>query len=128
MIFPTLLELMGYDPSAVEKRYGRALNEASHDPVSFNKLFNARLNRKPQWVTIDPANVVQPPRADIHNSAQARPGKAEATFEAGAEKFFNGGARGAQGDSKHASSAGATRERGVKGKRVHIRCILGEGP
>src|SRR3546814_17998845 len=82
MIFPTLLELMGYDPSAVEKRYGRALNEASHDPVSFNKLFNARLNRKPQWVTIDPANVVQPPRADIHNSAQARTGKAEASFEA----------------------------------------------
>src|SRR3546814_4503112 len=79
MIFPTLLELMGYDPSAVEKRYGRALNEASHDPVSFNKLFNARLNRKPQWVTIDPANVVQPPRADIHNSAQARTGKAEAS-------------------------------------------------
>src|SRR3546814_13546772 len=29
MIFATLLELMGYDPSAVEKRYGRALNEAS---------------------------------------------------------------------------------------------------
>src|SRR3546814_12920811 len=27
MVFPTLLELMGYDPSAVEKRYGRALNE-----------------------------------------------------------------------------------------------------
>src|SRR3546814_9073870 len=85
---------MGYEPSAVEKRYGRALNEASHDPVSFNKLFNARLNRKPQWVTIDPANVVQPPRADIHNSAQARTGKAEASFEAGAETFFNGGAGG----------------------------------
>jgi len=67
MIFPTLLELMGYDPGAVEKRYGRALNEASHDPVSFNKLFNARLNRKPQWVMIDPASVVQPPRADIRD-------------------------------------------------------------
>src|SRR3546814_13446282 len=31
MIFLTLLELMGYDPTAVEKRYGRALNEASHE-------------------------------------------------------------------------------------------------
>ena len=103
MIFPTLLELMGYDPSAVEKRYGRALNEASHDPVSFNKLFNARLNRKPQWVTIDPASVVQPPRADIDNGAQARTGKAETLFEAGAEMFFNGGAVGAKRDSNPAS-------------------------
>lgn len=77
MIFPTLLELMGYDPGAVKKRYGRALNEASHDPMSFNKLFNARLNRKPQWVAIDPANVVQPPRADIRNNAPT--GKAEAS-------------------------------------------------
>src|SRR3546814_2345699 len=71
--------------------------------LSFNKLFNARLNRKPQWVTIDPANVVQPPRADIHNSAQARTGKAEASFEAGAETFFNGGAGGAKRDSNPAS-------------------------
>src|SRR3546814_17201426 len=121
MIFPTLLELMGYDPSAVEKRYGRALNEASHDPVSFNKLFNARLNRKPQWVTIDPANVVQPPRADIDNSAQARTGKAETLFEAGAEMFFNGGAGGAKRDPNPASGAGEERESVGWGKRGWVR-------
>lgn len=78
MIFPTVLELMGYDPHGIEKHYGRALNEPSSDPVSFNKLFNARLNRKPQWVAIDPASVVQPPRTDFRGSAPARTGKGEA--------------------------------------------------
>src|SRR3546814_16055168 len=105
MIFPTLLELMGYDPSAVEKRYARALNEASYDPVSFNKLFTARLNRKPPWVTIDPANVVQPPRADIAHSAHARTGQAQKVFEAGAERCFDGVSGGARGSPHPAYQA-----------------------
>src|SRR3546814_19745703 len=60
MIFPTLLELMGYDPSAAEKRYRRWLNTASPEPVSFNKLFNQLPNHKPQWDPNVPDNVIPP--------------------------------------------------------------------
>lgn len=69
MIFPTLLKLMGYDPNAVEKLYGQALDTPSRDPASFNTLFNARLNRQPRWLVINPARVIQPPISDIHEQA-----------------------------------------------------------
>jgi glucan phosphoethanolaminetransferase (alkaline phosphatase superfamily) len=72
MIFPTLLELMGYDADAVKKLYGQALDTPSRDPVSFNTLFNARLNRQPRWLVIDPARVIQPPLSAL------RPGPAGA--------------------------------------------------
>lgn len=65
MIFPTLLGLMGYNASAVERVYGPSLMQAAHDPGSFNTLFNARLNRKPVWLTVEPAHLVQPPASDI---------------------------------------------------------------
>ncbi|MEZ5743561.1 MAG: sulfatase-like hydrolase/transferase [Sphingomonadaceae bacterium] len=56
MIFPTLLALMGYDRAAAAPVYGAPLDAPSTDPGTFNKVFNARLNRQPEWVSIAPAN------------------------------------------------------------------------
>ena len=64
MIFPTLLALMGYDGAATRQAYGTPMQADARDPGSFNTLFNARLNRKPVWMRIDPARVVQPPASD----------------------------------------------------------------
>jgi hypothetical protein len=72
MIFPTLLELMGYGPAASEKRYGRPLNAPSLDPGSFNTLFNARLHRKPTWLTVDRTRIRQPLLSDSMTAAHPR--------------------------------------------------------
>lgn len=65
MVFPSLLGLMGYEPGAVEATYGKAMWQAANDPASFNTLFNARLNRKPVWLPIDPDRLAQPPASDF---------------------------------------------------------------
>lgn len=59
-IFPTLLQLLGYDPAAIEPIYGRALNVPTDDPFSFNYRFNARLGAKPEFKHIDLNVVVTP--------------------------------------------------------------------
>ena len=61
MIAPTLLAAMGYERAAVRARYGGALDEPSTDPGTFNTLFNARLNREPQWQKVDEADFVAVP-------------------------------------------------------------------
>ncbi len=62
MIAPTLLAAMGYDRGRVRARHGAALDEPSHDPATFNYLFNARLNRQPQWRKVDPVRFRPIPR------------------------------------------------------------------
>ncbi len=64
MIFPSLLVLMGYDLGPASKVYGQPLTGAQGDPHSFNTLFNARLNRKPEWLAIDANRIQQPPVSD----------------------------------------------------------------
>lgn len=59
-IFPTVLQLLGYDAAAVEPVYGRALNVPTEDPFSFNYRFNARLGAKPAFKHIDLGVVVTP--------------------------------------------------------------------
>ncbi|MEC6742855.1 sulfatase-like hydrolase/transferase [Pseudomonas qingdaonensis] len=59
-IFPTLLQLLGYDAAAVEPIYGHALNVPTNDPFSFNYRFNARLGAKPEFKHIDLDVVVTP--------------------------------------------------------------------
>lgn len=54
MIFPTLLALMGYDTVSIQSQYGQSLDQPSNDPGTFNTLFNARLNRQPRWLAIEP--------------------------------------------------------------------------
>lgn len=70
MIYPTLLALMGYDRDATEARYGRPLDAPSIDPMSFNTLFNARLNRKPTWLKVDPTRLAKPPASDVARARQ----------------------------------------------------------
>ncbi len=64
MLFPTLLQAMGYPAGAVTATYGKPLILPSTDPMTFNTLFNARLNRKPEWKRVDPAKLPQPPASD----------------------------------------------------------------
>lgn len=51
-IFPTLLDLMGYDQRGVAVIYGNSLLQPSTDPMTFNILFHARLGRSPVWKQI----------------------------------------------------------------------------
>ncbi|UZE09723.1 sulfatase-like hydrolase/transferase [Pseudomonas sp. B21-053] len=62
-IFPTLLQLMGYDLAGVEAVYGKPLNVATADEFTFNYRFNARLGAKPEWKHIDLKNIVTPGQA-----------------------------------------------------------------
>lgn len=64
MIFPTLLRLMGFDPSGIRHEYGTSLVEPSRDPMTFNRRFNARFGAEPQWREVEPGNLPQPPLED----------------------------------------------------------------
>ncbi|MBK4997762.1 sulfatase-like hydrolase/transferase [Pseudomonas sp. S31] len=59
-IFPTLLGLMGYDRAGVATVYGKALDQVTDDPFTFNVRFNARLGAKPDFRHIDLGQVVTP--------------------------------------------------------------------
>lgn len=59
-IFPTLLQLMGYDPVGVESAYGKSLSQPTDDDFTFNYRFNARLGAKPAWKHIDLDNIATP--------------------------------------------------------------------
>lgn len=60
-IFPTLLQLMGYDPAGVESAYGKSLSQPTDDDFTFNYRFNARLGAAPEWKHIDLDHIVTPP-------------------------------------------------------------------
>lgn len=68
-VFPTLLHLMGYDPAAVARDYGPALDDAQPDPMTFNTLFHARAGHAPRWQRVDPGALRRPPddRASVEN-------------------------------------------------------------
>jgi len=59
-IFPTLLQLMGYDLTALQTIYGKSLSQHTEDEFTFNTRFNARLGEKPNWKHIDLKEVVTP--------------------------------------------------------------------
>ena len=59
-IFPTLLQLMGYDLAGIEAVYGKSLSVPTADDFTFNYRFNARLGAKPQWKHIDLNSIVTP--------------------------------------------------------------------
>ncbi|MGE1091599.1 sulfatase-like hydrolase/transferase [Pseudomonas zeae] len=62
-IFPTLLQLMGYDLAGIEAVYGKPLSVATADEFTFNYRFNARLGAKPEWRHIDLGSIVTPSQA-----------------------------------------------------------------
>ena len=59
-IFPTLLQLMGYDLAGIEPVYGRPLSVPTADDFTFNYRFNARLGARPEWKHIDLNSIVTP--------------------------------------------------------------------
>jgi glucan phosphoethanolaminetransferase (alkaline phosphatase superfamily) len=68
-IFPTLLDLMGYDRAAVKARYGPAIDDPAPDPFSFIVRFNRSLGGKPTLQHIDLAKVIMPPASDYQRLA-----------------------------------------------------------
>ncbi|VVM40194.1 hypothetical protein PS645_00234 [Pseudomonas fluorescens] len=62
-IFPTLLQLMGYDLAGIESVYGKPLTVPTEDEFTFNYRFNARLGAKPEWKHIDLNRIVTPTKA-----------------------------------------------------------------
>ncbi|AMQ82321.1 sulfatase-like hydrolase/transferase [Pseudomonas glycinae] len=62
-IFPTLLQLMGYDLPGIEAVYGKPLSVATADAFTFNYRFNARLGARPEWKHIDLNSIVTPGEA-----------------------------------------------------------------
>jgi hypothetical protein len=59
-IFPTLLQLMGYDLAGIEAVYGKPLSVSTADDFTFNYRFNARLGAVPAWKYIDLKSIVTP--------------------------------------------------------------------
>lgn len=59
-IFPTLLQLMGYDLAGIKPVYGMPLSQPTQDDFTFNTRFNARLGEKPHFKHIDLSEVVTP--------------------------------------------------------------------
>ncbi|SDS81504.1 sulfatase-like hydrolase/transferase [Pseudomonas granadensis] len=62
-IFPTLLQLMGYELAGIEAVYGKPLSVPTADEFTFNYRFNARLGAKPEWKHIDLGSIVTPGQA-----------------------------------------------------------------
>ncbi|WP_065261829.1 sulfatase-like hydrolase/transferase [Pseudomonas bananamidigenes] len=62
-IFPTLLQLMGYDLAGIESVYGKPLSVPTTDDFTFNYRFNARLGARPEWKHIDLNSIVTPGEA-----------------------------------------------------------------
>lgn len=63
-IFPTVLKIMKYDSIEVTKVYGNALDIETNDDFTFNKFWNARLNREPKWEKIDLEQITSPLESD----------------------------------------------------------------
>jgi hypothetical protein len=59
-LFPTLLELLGYQREAIRATYGASLSQRSDDEFTFNTRFNARLGAEPAWKRIELDDVVSP--------------------------------------------------------------------
>ena len=60
-IFPTLLQLMGFEAEGIRALYGNPLSVDTNDPFTFNTKFNGRMGMKPQWLFIDLDQIVTPP-------------------------------------------------------------------
>ena len=75
-IFPTVLEMMGYDPAAVKSIYGSDLLTVDDAPFAFNYQFNARLGRAPSWKTIRLDEIAWPSDSDFRPVPDGKRGQA----------------------------------------------------
>ena len=67
-IFPTLLQLIGYQRQGYLPLYGPSLSDPDKDPFSYNLRFNTLLGRQPEWQVIDLKQIVDPPVSDYRGS------------------------------------------------------------
>ncbi len=67
-IFPTLLQLMGYQRQGYLPLYGPSLTDPDKDPFSYNLRFNTLLGRQPEWQVINLKHIVDPPVSDYRGS------------------------------------------------------------
>lgn len=65
-IFPSLLKLMGYQPTAIRDVYGPEIEAPEIDPMTFGVEMHLRLGIPPRWKTIKPECVVRP---DVQNTS-----------------------------------------------------------
>ena len=75
-IFPTVLEMMGYDAKAVQAIYGSDLLTANQAPFAFNYQFNARLGRAPSWKEIKLDEIAWPSDSDFTTVPDGQRGQA----------------------------------------------------
>jgi glucan phosphoethanolaminetransferase (alkaline phosphatase superfamily) len=74
-IFPTLLQLMGYDPAGIQAIYGKSLSQPTEDEFTFNYRFHARLGAEPEWKHIDLDRIVTPGPAPAPAKAEMAAGQ-----------------------------------------------------
>jgi glucan phosphoethanolaminetransferase (alkaline phosphatase superfamily) len=70
-IFPTMLQLMGYELAAIQVLYGNPLTVVTNDPFTFNSRFNARLGAAPVWEFIDLDRIVTPEAPDSSSTRRS---------------------------------------------------------
>lgn len=63
-IFPTLLELMGYEQAQIAPVYGPSLLATEPDPMTFTINYFAALGRQPSWHHIDADKLIRPLGSD----------------------------------------------------------------
>lgn len=68
-IAPTILEMMGFEPSKVRAIYGKPLSVPTEDPFTFNSRFNARLGTPPKWEYIDLERIARPPATELADAS-----------------------------------------------------------
>lgn len=64
-IFPTLLELMGYNPAQVRDAYGHPLDSEAPDPYTFATELHLDGHSKPRWHRVNLNEIAFPTEQDI---------------------------------------------------------------
>ena len=64
-IFPTLVAMMGYKRGPIHAHYGRALDERTNDPFTFNLNYYVFLGREPYWQKVNLDKLALPDNADF---------------------------------------------------------------
>lgn len=63
-VFPTILDLMGYDPAALKGSYGPTLLSPDADPMTFTINYFSALGKAPTWRKVVPEKLSTPPETD----------------------------------------------------------------
>ncbi len=70
-IFPTILDLMGYDPAMVNQYYGAALDAKLRDPMQSASNMYLYAPKQTKWHKVDISSVILPPLTDRQHAERA---------------------------------------------------------